>query len=398
MLSIIMKQKKHSGSSGGSPQPDGIGFESLGAVVDCLGEATAICDYKGRVLHVNQPLLHMFCPGQAETDSFLQKKNLGSLLCTQDVSVNLEGRWNELLKNGSNEFECDVSTVSEVEKMRVVVSLRLLDLKDNHFVLVSIRDITRMKRLELELATAKKSIEELATEVQSEFLANMSHELRTPMHSILSCARLGLRKVECAPRERLKSYLKMIVTSGDQLLILLNDLLALTTPESHRAAYTLTERNLVEDISKVVLEFQGLMEESKISLDYEPPHFMAMARYDVTKVYQVMRNLLSNAVKFTAPDKMIRVTLQKGAMPSGELPGAAYKVSVIDQGMGLDKEELLTIFNKFTQGRKVMTGTGGVGLGLSICKRIIDDHEGIIWAEQNEDNGTTFSFLLPALE
>ena len=296
MLSIIMKQKKRSGSSGGSPQPDGIGFESLGAVLDCLGEATAICDHKGRLLRVNRPLLHMFCPGQTETDSFLQKKNLGSLLFTQDGSVNLEGRWNELLKDGRNEFECDVSTVSEVEKMRVVVSIRLLDIKENHLVLVSIRDITRMKRLELELATAQKSIEELATEVQSEFLANMSHELRTPMHSILSCARLGLRKVECAPREKLKSYLKMIVTSGDQLLILLNDLLALTTPESHRAAYTLRERNLVEDISKVVLEFQGLMEESEISLDYEPPHFMAMARYDVTKIYPVMRNLLSNAV------------------------------------------------------------------------------------------------------
>lgn len=398
MFSEEMEQTTPQEKNDRSPDSGDIGFKWLGAVLDCLEEATAICDFKGILLHVNQPFLHTFCPVDTDTEIFLKEETLEALLTASDGYVYQEGWWNELQSNGRSEFESCIDKENEGEKQIVVVDIRMVSVENYTLLLVTLRDLTRLKRLEFELETAKKSIEELANEVQSESLANMSHELRTPMHSILSCARLGFRKVDSASREKLKSYLEMIITSGDQLLILLNDLLTLTTPESSRAAYTLRERNLVEDLSRVVLEFQGMMEESDISLVYDPPLSIALACYDVTKLYQVMRNLLANAVKFTAPATTIRVTIQQGVIHRGELQRAAYKVSVIDQGVGLDREDLLHVFNKFTQGRKAKTGAGGVGLGLSICKRIIEGHEGVIWAEQNEEKGTTFSFLLPALE
>ena len=235
----------------------------------------------------------------------------------------------------------------------------------------------------------------LANEAKSEFLANMSHELRTPMHSILSIARLGLKRVDFSPREKLKSYFEMIVTSGDQLLELLSDLLDLSTLESTRASYSLGEYDLAKDLEKVINEFVVMMDERKITLSYHFQCFPAPARYDRTKLYQVLRNLLANAMKFSTPQKEVKVILKKDYLEVNGYRQSAWKVMVVDQGVGVASDELESVFGKFVKGSKTYRGAGGVGLGLSICKRIIEDHNGIIWAEQNEAEGTTFCFLLP---
>jgi two-component system sensor kinase FixL len=226
----------------------------------------------------------------------------------------------------------------------------------------------------------------------------MSHELRTPMHSILSFARLGLRKSGAAPREKLKTYFELIVSSGDQLLELLDNLLDLGTLESAHASYSLREYDLAEDVKKVVSEFRAIMDEKEITLIYHSFGSPAPARYDRTRLFQVLRNLLANAMKYTAPGREVRVVLESGYLQKNGYRQRAWKVMVVDQGIGVSKEELVSVFEKFVRGSKTKEGDGGVGLGLSICKRIIDDHHGAIWVEQNEKEGTTFCFLLPSLE
>lgn len=251
-----------------------------------------------------------------------------------------------------------------------------------------------------DVTTMKKALRaaQLANEAKSEFLANMSHELRSPVHSILSVARLGEKKVDGALREKLKSYFEMIVSSGDQLLELLSDLLDLGTLESAHATYSLREYDLEKDVRKVVSEFRAMMDEREISLVYHPEQYPAPARYDKTKLFQVLRNLLSNAMKYSAPKKEVRVLLGSDYIATNGYRQRAWKVMVIDQGIGVNKEELATVFEKFVRGSRIKAGDSGVGLGLSICKRIIEDHHGIIWAEQNKEEGTTFCFLLPSLE
>lgn len=249
-------------------------------------------------------------------------------------------------------------------------------------------DVTTMKKA---LRTAQ-----MANDAKAEFLANMSHELRTPMHSILSFARLGLKRVERSPREKLRSYFSMIVNSGDQLLELLNDLLDISTLEANHAVYSYRENNLCADLSRVVAEFRAMMEERNIELMYECPFEEATATYDKTKICQVLRNLLANAIKF-APDKSkVRVVLCRDNILLNNVQRPAWKTMVIDSGIGIAGEELDLVFGKFVQGTKTKTGAGGVGLGLAICKRIVEDHNGSIWASQNEGDGTTFSFVLPA--
>ncbi len=251
-----------------------------------------------------------------------------------------------------------------------------------------------------DVTTMKKAFRtaQLANETKSEFLANMSHELRTPMHSILSVARLGIKRANNSSPEKLESYFKMIVNSGDQLLELLSDILDLSTLESARACYSFREYDLAKDLEKVVAEFWVIMDERKISLSFQSPDFYAPARYDRTKLYQVVRNLLANAMKFTAPQKEVKVVLSKDYLEINGGRQSAWKVMVIDQGIGVEKDELELVFGKFVQGSKTNREAGGLGLGLSICKRIIEDHHGIIWAEQNKTEGTTFCFLLPGLD
>jgi signal transduction histidine kinase len=214
----------------------------------------------------------------------------------------------------------------------------------------------------------------------------------------LSIARLGLRRVGSSSSEKLESYFKMIVTSGDQVLALLSDLLDLSTLESSRPSYHLREYDLARDLDRMVSEFKAMMAEKEIFLSYQSDVSVALARYDRTKLYQVVGNLLANAMKFTAPQKEVKVLLQNDFIETNGEQQAAWKVMVIDQGIGVEQNELESVFGKFVKGSKTSRGVSGVGLGLSICKRIVEDHNGIIWAEPNELEGAIFCFLLPALE
>ena len=241
----------------------------------------------------------------------------------------------------------------------------------------------------------------IVNEAKNEFLANMSHELRTPMHSILSFARLGLKRKDSLTPEKQAFYFNMIMTSGQQLLELLNDLLELSTAESKYVKYHFEWSDLGEDLGKIVLEFQGLMEEKGIRFIFvQKEEISIMAWYDKTKIRQVLRNLLSNALKFTDSGKKVVLQVERGWLDQLHGEKQAWKISIIDQGIGIEESELECVFEKFMQGSKTRTGAGGKGLGLAICKQIIEDHGGVIWAEKNgtDTSGAVISFLLPAGE
>lgn len=350
----------------------------------CNVELPIYCkDLDGCYLTVNRPFEQLCCHTLKElrgkNDLQVFQDNLGRFFSFRD---------SEIVETGQSLELEGTFTFGDQEKNLLVHKFPLRDSDGSIYATAGIcTDVTTMQKA---LRTAQ-----LANEAKSEFLANMSHEMRTPMHSILSIARLGLKRVDFSSREKLKSYFEMIVTSGDQLLELLSDLLDLSTLESARASYSLKEYDLAKDLEKLVAEFRVMMDERKIKLSYHPLCFPAPARYDRTKIFQVLRNLLANAMKFTDPQKEVKVILKKDYLEVNGDRQSAWKVMVIDQGIGVDKDELESVFNKFVKGSKAYRGAGGVGLGLSICKRIVEDHKGIIWAEQNEGEGTTFCFLLP---
>ncbi len=268
-------------------------------------------------------------------------------------------------------------------------------------------DVTELKRAQEELRRHRDNLQHLvdertqelraavhaaerANQSKSEFLANMSHELRTPMHAILSFARLGTQKClaeELAP-DKLAHYFRRIDQSGSRLLALVNDLLDLSKLEAGRMRYEFGEHDLGVLAQGVVQETGPLASAGGVSVRVSSAAGRVVTRCDAVRIGQVVRNLVSNAIKFTPQGGEVLVHIE-----AAQAPGSA-RVSVSDTGVGIPREELETIFEKFMQSTRTRSNAGGTGLGLAICREIVEAHGGRIWAENREGGGSRFVFEL----
>lgn len=232
-----------------------------------------------------------------------------------------------------------------------------------------------------------KRMAEAANEAKSEFLANMSHELRTPMHGILGFAKLGTQKQHFKDTEKVKSYFKIISDNGKRLLNLVNDLLDLSKLESGKDIYTLEVVSLSSLVPVILNEMRTIAQDKKVKITFKGKATSDMVNVDSRKIIQVIRNLLSNAIKFSREGGEVVVDIGEEV--------SFITFSVVDNGIGIPEGERESIFDEFVQSSKTKTGAGGTGLGLAICRRIISGHSGKIWAENNPEGGSIFTFKLP---
>jgi PAS domain S-box-containing protein len=250
----------------------------------------------------------------------------------------------------------------------------------------------------LKFYEAKEEAEE-ANRVKSEFLANMSHELRTPLQAIIGFADRGVQKVETADTQTLLRYFGNVKIGGTRLLGLLNDLLDLSKLEAGKMTYSMQNASLLQLMEVAVKELTPLLESKHLTLILQPPDFATETSFDFDKILQVARNLLSNAIKFNRIGGEIRIAYQQTTLDihfEGQFT-AGIAVSVSDQGVGIPKDELESIFDKFVQSSKTRTGAGGTGLGLSISRQIILGHRGILTVDSTENLGSCFTFVLPCV-
>ena len=215
----------------------------------------------------------------------------------------------------------------------------------------------------------------------------MSHELRTPMHGILSFTELGLKRLDSLSQEKLRQYLENIQISGTRLLYLLNDLLDLSKLEAGKMQLDVSPINLAELIEYSINEQDLRLRQKNLSCVFDPIIDDSECACDRNRIIQVMTNIIANAIRFSPEAGEIQIDLERDE--------SGFRIRVSDQGPGIPALELDEVFDKFYQSSSNRNQPGSTGLGLSVCREIIELHQGRIWAESNPRQGISILFEIP---
>ncbi len=243
-------------------------------------------------------------------------------------------------------------------------------------------------RLYEELEEKSRQLEE-ASSHKSEFLASMSHELRTPLNAIIGFSEVLLERMFGDLNAKQEEYLHDILTSGRNLLQLINEVLDLSKVEAGRMELELGSVYLPDVLERGLTMVRERASRHGIALGLEVDPRIELVEADEQKVRQVVFNLLSNAVKYTPNGGRMDVRTR---LVEGEV-----QVEVRDTGIGIAPEDQERIFESFQQGAHGATmKREGTGLGLTLSRRFVELHGGRIWVESEVGAGSTFTFALPA--
>lgn len=251
---------------------------------------------------------------------------------------------------------------------------------------VLIRDITMEKQVD---------------QMKTNFISTVSHELRTPLTSVLGFAKMirkkfdktllpvlgeGDKKVTKATNQ-IRSNLDIIVLEGERLTQLINEVLDIAKMEAGKIDWQMESNAITDIIDRALQATTALFEQKGLQLSTDIQDDLPVIECDRDRLIQVVINLISNAVKFTDDGP---ITCSAKRIDND------ITVSVIDSGIGIPEEDYLNVFKKFKQVGDTLTDKPqGTGLGLPICKEIVEHHGGRIWVTSELGKGSTFSFTLP---
>jgi len=311
------------------------------------------------------------------------------------------------------EFACP--TCQGQPPVPVDLTLSLVSFQDKRQAIIVARDISERKRSERALKRSHEQLEirvrertkelDQANRAKSEFLSTVSHELRTPLTAVLGFAKVTRKKLigsifpalaRIADKdlkkemEVVRKNLEIIAGEGQRLTSLINDVLDLAKMEANRVEYVMAPIHPEEFINKTVEVTSSLFDDNDLTLKLNIESHLPKVRGDMDRLMQVMVNLFSNAVKFTSQGE---ITCTARTVDD------TVRISVADTGVGIQTELLESIFEEFTQaGEHLSNRPAGTGLGLTICKHIVHEHGGHIWAESHPGEGSKFIFTLPGLK
>lgn len=376
----------------------------LASYIKAIGQHALVstADIDGRIIQVNDK----FCEVSGYSRDELLGKNHRIINSGTHPRAFFAGMW-ATITNGNtwHDVVCNKAKNGSLYWVESsIVPVMGDDGRPEHFISVRF-DITARNRAEHDLSILNEALEskveertrelsfamedaEAANKAKSIFLRNMSHEFRTPLHSIMSFSSIGIKKLDSIPKEMLKQYLTDIKDSGNNLLNLVNDLLDLSKLEADSTSYDYQLIDIEEVISRCVCEQSTLADEKHIEFKTCSPEEPVIAVMDRDKIAQVIRNLISNALKFAPEKGLVEIMVSRDS--TGHV-----RVTVRDQGPGIPHDEVDSIFDAFVQSSITQSNAGGTGLGLPICKEIIErGHNGHIFVESDVNTGSCFIFTI----
>ncbi len=278
------------------------------------------------------------------------------------------------------------------ERLPVLLALDRIDAGGPVRVCAVIRDLTAWKRTEEELREARATAENESTR-KTEFLARVSHELRTPLTAILGFAEI-MAKEQLGPVGTPKyiEYAQDILTSGDHLLSLINDLLDMSKVEAGKLNLSFESVNLVQVASNCVQLMSTVARGRQIRLYADFPDQMPEVVADERSIRQVLLNLISNALRFTEPGGEVILTAEMDA-------GGGLTLLIRDTGVGMSVAELQVALEPFEQvQKKVAGGTPGTGLGLPLAKALTEANRAYFQVQSQPAMGTSVAITFPSTQ
>ncbi len=344
----------------------------------------------GEIVECNTMTLKLF--------GYSQEEVLGkefSLFVHPDRCDGAKRSFCEILRGGDGTlFEVPYRKKSG-EIIYLDIRANVITINNNPYILAIGHDVTDRKKLEekitfqnKELKAINKQLTEL-DQLKSDFLGRISHELRTPLSVIMAYAGTLMEEENCElDNETRDEFLQVIQSQSNKLLSLINDLLDLSKIEIYETMLDMNEGSVNEIVKMAIKVIDPVAARKAIALKVKLDESIPIITFDHQRIRQVCINLLNNALKFSGRGGKVVITTKK--------TGSEITVSVRDSGPGVDKENISTIFDHFTQVDGGDTRSKeGLGIGLRLVRHYIELHKGRVWVESEKGMGSNFCFSLP---
>jgi len=287
---------------------------------------------------------------------------------------------NQIRSHGEiNNYEADFLVTGDQVRTGLL-SARTIRISVAPFILIVIRDITTEKEAERALIEMNK--------MKSEFISTAAHELRTPITGIMGYTEL-LSDCELSVsfnEEQRQDFCHEIYDNCERLSRIVDDILDVSRIESGQKLPLEREATSIVTLLNKVADHFALRTKRKITVELKP-EAPQVIMIDVHRIRQVIDNLLSNAIKYSPQGSSIAIVISR--------EGQHCKVGIIDQGIGMTKDQIARVFDKFYRVDTSDTAVSGLGLGMSIVRQIIEDHGGVILVESLLGEGSKVFFTLP---
>ena len=361
-------------------------------ILDAIEASVYWKDLEGKYLGCNKYMLDM--AGLRSRDEILGKTDYDKMLPWHAVASEVR-KLDQLVISNAKKYEFEERGKIADGSERVFLSTKSpLFGQDKKIVGVIgvAMDVTHHKKIEEEFAKTEESLSEYS-QIKNRFLRNISHESRIPIGSVLSIADSLYSNWDQYDEATKKESAGLILKEAQRISQFILNIFDVSKFIKGEMQPNFVKCNFTQLVQDVAIDYKKSFCNDKIHIEVisdEEYHLVL----DKNLIKKVLENLLMNAVQYCPQEKNITINIKRGFLKNGVVPTVICKIT--DKGIGVPPAELDTIFNFFSESSRTASKAQGRGLGLSICREIVDLHAGEIWVENNSDNaGASFYFSIP---